>query len=140
MQSLLREYGITCIPMDDLAFDAVHHNYIHLAKVQCLDFNFYTFSRLVSYAVKRGEQFFFAFMLVLSVMKLHSSPHALVATTIDCLNRGPDRKTWLNYEDPEYLFLTDAEKAIEREREVISDDFFNPDAGCLVYRSFCCHF
>ncbi|WRX28319.1 F-box domain - like 10 [Theobroma cacao] len=101
------------------AFDAVHHNYIHIAHIQGLGSDFYTFSRLVSYTFKLGE---------LVLLRIHacfgcyeialSSPHALTA-----------------YEDSEYLFPTDVKEAIEREREVTSVDSFNPDAWCLVYRS-----
>ncbi|KAK6230196.1 hypothetical protein QUC31_001714 [Theobroma cacao] len=66
------------------AFDAVHHNYIHIAHIQGLGSDFYTFSRLVSYTFKLGE---------LVLLRIHacfgcyeialSSPHALVATIID---------------------------------------------------------
>ncbi|KAK6289198.1 hypothetical protein POUND7_000739 [Theobroma cacao] len=107
------------------AFDAVHHHYICTPGILGLDFSFYTFSRLVSYAVKRGEQVLLRIHACCGCYEIAlSSPHLLVATTI---NRGP--------EDPEYLFLTDAEKAMEREREVICVDSFNPDAWCLVYPS-----
>ncbi|OMO83563.1 hypothetical protein CCACVL1_11345, partial [Corchorus capsularis] len=115
----------------------VSNGTLHRVRVEDFDggdFDGSNYANIITYPVKRGEQIFLRIHSIdCFEIELINSQSTLVARKVEYWVRDTDTGTisHLNWEDTEVLFrMAEFEKAIAKERAVMSVDSFNVDAWC----------